>query len=327
MASKLTDAYVKHALQLIRVSNGLQADSNALVRILGQRIKKLLAGEDLATMKLGRLRSLLKEVDKLIYDTLGRVDALHDHAVTSLIKTEANWAVKIGKYDAKATDTAIARAIGNFTVVGNTVADKTAVLGQQISNSIESQIRLGATAGQTDKEIIERILGPAGGSVGGVMEQFRKQMRGLADSVTQSAADTGRRLSMAANGVNALQWSAKLDTHVCPSCGERDGKIWTIDGEPVGHSIVWMPAPLHPWCRCLAIPLDIPGDMIDQAAEDSSQNFSDWLDTLDKTEQDDVLGHGRADMWRSGDITLSDLIGQNGLVLSLTQLESMVDEP
>jgi hypothetical protein len=49
--------------------------------------------------------------------------------------------------------------------------------------------------------------------------------------------------------------------------------------------------------------------------------FDDFLGTMSKEEQDEMLGEGRADLWRKGKIMLPQLMDMKGNPLSLAQLE------
>jgi SPP1 gp7 family putative phage head morphogenesis protein len=313
-------AYVKHALQLIRVSNGLSASATQSMRGLGVAIRRLLAGADLQNMTLRNLRSLLSQVDQLVVDHLDDIAQTQNAATAELVAAEAEWSRTVSALDYGATDAAIARTISQFTVFGNTLEEHFGTVAERLSNQIRAQIRQGIVAGQSDNDIIKRIIGPGRDMRGGILDGAKRDVRNVVDGATLGAADAGRRATMAASGVNAIQWSAKLDEKLCPNCGARDGKIWLIDGTPVGHEIPWMPAPLHPRCRCITPPLDIPADALADVEQNPSDSFDKWLTGLDPSEQEDILGKGRAELWRNGDITTSDLINQNGQVSTLSSL-------
>jgi SPP1 gp7 family putative phage head morphogenesis protein len=45
------------------------------------------------------------------------------------------------------------------------------------------------------------------------------------------------------------EWATARDDRVCPKCAALDGKVFTLDEiEPM--------IPLHPNCRCIALPWD-----------------------------------------------------------------------
>ncbi len=52
--------------------------------------------------------------------------------------------------------------------------------------------------------------------------------------------------------------------------------------------------------------------------------FSEWLKTKSETVQNEMLGVGRADLWRSGKIGLGDLISQDARPLTLEQLKATI---
>jgi SPP1 gp7 family putative phage head morphogenesis protein len=51
-------------------------------------------------------------------------------------------------------------------------------------------------------------------------------------------------------------------------------------------------------------------------------SFADWLKGKDKAFQDDLLGVGKADLWREGKITLGQLINQDARPLTLAELKA-----
>jgi hypothetical protein len=54
-------------------------------------------------------------------------------------------------------------------------------------------------------------------------------------------------------------------------------------------------------------------------------SFEDFIRGLSPEEQDDILGDGRADLWRRGVITKADLVNQRGRVLTLRELRARGD--
>jgi hypothetical protein len=55
--------------------------------------------------------------------------------------------------------------------------------------------------------------------------------------------------------------------------------------------------------------------------------FDEWLSSKSKAFQDELLGPGRADLWRAGKITLSELLDQNGRPLPLAVLKRKYGNP
>jgi hypothetical protein len=49
--------------------------------------------------------------------------------------------------------------------------------------------------------------------------------------------------------------------------------------------------------------------------------YSDWLKSRSEEMQNDILGKGKAEMWRAGKITVQDLLDQSGRPMTLKQLQ------
>ena len=59
---------------------------------------------------------------------------------------------------------------------------------------------------------------------------------------------------------------------------------------------------------------------MDGAVSDK-MSFNDWLGTKSDAQQDDILGAGRAQLFRDGKITMRDLLDQSGRPLSFEDLQ------
>ena len=124
--------------------------------------------------------------------------------------------------------------------------------------------------------------------------------------------------------------------HNSDICISYSGMSWDLDGNPIGNSLPFNGGPPRHWgCRSVLIPLlksfrelgvnrdEIPpstrSSLDGQVAEDLS--FNDFLKGKSKTFQNDLLGEGKAQLWRDGKISLTDLLDQKGRPLTLEQLK------
>jgi SPP1 gp7 family putative phage head morphogenesis protein len=156
---------------------------------------------------------------------------------------------------------------------------------------------------------------PTAGEIGSA----RQRAQSIVQTSVSSTASDARRATFKANGVRAMQWHGVLDSKICPVCAIRAGKLWTVDGEPIGHNIPYLDIPCHYWDRCLWLPLagEPPAD-----GGPGLHTFETWMATLSEAEQDTILGKGRAQLYRDGTITLNDLLDQRGQVLTLAELRA-----
>lgn len=318
-AKNLTDAYVRHALSIVRVSNGLNAEATSSLRALSRQVRERIKAATLGNRT--GVRALLKELNVAVDKAFASIMARQTMAAARIVEIEARWAVKVGNYATSVAAAAMARAHSSLVVTGLTLEELWKRTSEMLKYRMAAEIRNGIIAKQAAEEIADRIT-DVDGSIGSAM----RAARGNVDAAAQAAADAGRRAAMRANGVDSVRWLGMLDPKICPSCGERTGKLWTIDGEPVGHSIPYAAPPLHPYCRCILLPLKHKDGIPPKDGGPMKNKFEDWLSELDEEEQDDVLGRGRARLWREGLITTHDLIGQNGLALTLAQLRELADE-
>ncbi|MDP0246116.1 hypothetical protein Q7Z55_11735, partial [Glaesserella parasuis] len=94
--------------------------------------------------------------------------------------------------------------------------------------------------------------------------------------------------------------------------------------------------PLHPRCRSILQlvtkswkELGIDAEEMPsstRASQDSPVseqiNYENWLKSKSPEQQDQVLGKGKADLWRRGVITFADMLDQSGRPLTLANLNA-----
>lgn len=313
------DDYTTRALALIRVANGQSRDVSMALNKLGREIQAMLLNTTTARLK-RRLKAILRQIEQAITQTYAAILAGQTQFARELIEAEAAWAARQAGLPPPGRDR-LAAVLAGAAVTGATLADRWGVQAAQLRTRVTAEVRMGVVAGQAPDVIAQRAVGSGGSLTGGALDVARRDARGLVDATTHSVGGQARLEAMrtSGKGINAVKWFAILDTRVCPSCAERADKLWDMDGKPIGHSIPFATPVLHPWCRCILLPMKYP----DGPPEDggNTNKFGEWLERQSQDRQDEVLGVGRAALWRAGKITTHDLIGQNGLVLTLRELQ------
>lgn len=104
--------------------------------------------------------------------------------------------------------------------------------------------------------------------------------------------------------VKKWRWSATLDERVCPVCIFLDGKLFDFDEVFA----------THPNCRCAAIPItltfrELGLDMDDYEAS-YRESGEEWFNGKSSKFQDRILGPLKGKLFRSGQLTLGDLVGE-----------------
>lgn len=321
-ADQALDVLVRRGLSLVRVANGLAREVDAELSRLVRDLRPLLAA---GVGGIGRreLLALLRELDAAITARFGVIASAQDGAARDLLAAEAAFAVGALQLSRPLSETALEALQRDFTVLGTPVRPLWAAIAADLSQRIAAEVRNAAASNTDARTLLARTVGIPRSADGGQILPIRRRARAVVDTTVQSAGNNARLAAFRANGINALKWHAILDSRVCPSCGARAGKLWDLDGKPVGHSVplVAMP-PAHLWCRCIALPLKFPEGKPPADGGPEIDSFDEWLKTVSADDQADVLGKGRADLYRRGVITVNDLINQAGRVMTLAELKA-----
>jgi len=133
--------------------------------------------------------------------------------------------------------------------------------------------------------------------------------------------------------IDGVEWVATLDARTCPACAVRDNKRWQQDGTPIDNSLPYRVPPIHFGDRCAMIPVlkswfDLGIDLKEfpestrasMEGQVTDKSFEAFAARKGAAWQDDVLGKGRADLWRRGVITFDQLVDGSGNPLSLKTL-------
>jgi hypothetical protein len=230
--------------------------------------------------------------------------------------------------------------------------------GGDLLQRYTDQIRLGVANGESIDKLVRRIRGRATGArnsyeVNGETRTFVEFRGGVIDTATRNAESlvrtsvasvsaASRRAFYEANGdvVQGVVQISVLDDRTTIICIARAGKAWKLDGTPIGHDIPYAGGlPQHwqersseaPVLRALSEfgidasaikPIGAQRALDGEVPADFS--FEDWLKRRTLAQQDAQLGPGRAELWRAGKISLSDLLNGHGQPLTLEDLRASV---
>jgi SPP1 gp7 family putative phage head morphogenesis protein len=120
--------------------------------------------------------------------------------------------------------------------------------------------------------------------------------------------ETSRLTYASSNVVGSWTWLAALDRRTCPACVMMNGThhpvTETLDG--------------HPRCRCAMVPrtktweelgLDPSLDKLPDTRPDIPLG-KDWLEAQPPSVQRGVMGPGKYDAWKAGDLSLEDMVAR-----------------
>jgi hypothetical protein len=120
-------------------------------------------------------------------------------------------------------------------------------------------------------------------------------------------------------------------------CIAYDGQLWDLQGGPIGSTeLPFNGGPPRHWnCRSVLVPITKSWKELGIKAKDASSGgrasmdgevaketkFGDWLGRKSEEDQNRILGKGKAQLWRDGKISLTDLLDQRGNPLTLEELQ------
>ena len=352
----IADAVTRHAVDLLRVEAGERRKIVAILRELErdlvatlQRIDPTGVGERYRPARLakmleqvrGTIRASYRDASKVLSRELIELADIEAQFITRAINT----GVGFGLADNELTREQL-RSIGRGVLVqGSPVSEWLSDQAGQTLRAFTREMRMGIASGETNAQLVRRIRGGTenGEAVRGFMQVSRNHAESLVRSATQAVASEAKNEVYKANAdiLKGVAWSATLDNRTTFECGARDGLLYdAVTHEPIGHNLPWGGGPgnLHWGCRSTSYPvtksfreLGIDVDEVPPGTRSSMDGqlpqdtrFEDWLERQSKARQEEVLGAGRAELWRDGKISFRDLLDQNGRPLTLEQLRERI---
>lgn len=352
---ELADKARTHAVNLLRFDANTRRDVlrqlDGLEKDLIERLRLgAIAGDEaessLTPAQRQRLTTLLTGVTETIRTAYRGIDTEVAGEMAELAVSEGEWTVNslssalgtdaVAVMPAPAT---LRAAAGDALVQGAPSREWWSRQAGDLVERFSDEVRQGVIAGETNSEIVRRVRGTrAAGYKDGVMGVTRRNAEALVRTSVQSVANDALMTTARENSdvVKGFEQISTLDSRVTVICAAYAGKAWDLNGAPIGHDLPFNGGTPRHWnCRSVIVPLlksfqemgvdiqeEIPpstrASLDGQVPEDMT--FDKFMSGKSKTFQDDLLGPGRAELWREDKITLTQLVDQRGRPLTLDQL-------
>lgn len=257
------------------------------------------------------------------------------------------------------TEGYLAKLAGDTLIQGSPA--KNWWLRQQLDTQfkVANQIRIGAAQGETNAQIIKRIVGEEATvkpvvsaptakaptpevSPGqpGVMPLAKKNAAAVVQTSMAAVSAAARRATLELNKdvTNGFMQVSTLDSHTSLTCIAYSGACWNWEYEPInGNDLPWNGGvPRHWNCRSaevaimktlreMGIDMDDPdpGQRASAAGPIGAKTtFADFLKAMGPLYQDETLGKGRAELFRAGKLTSRQLVDMSGRPLKLETLKA-----
>ena len=346
---RLAELFTDANLDALRFAAGQQNDVERQIRRIARQARATLIDAD--PKRQAQIEALIREVAKLIaqgYSEISaeQIKALESFAPLAATSTAASVNTAVGASLLKVPNR-LSVKVERLLIEGAPSAEWWAAQAYTMQRNFARVVRTGFVEGLTTEQIARAVSGIGPGGVqldgAGFLEKSLRESRSLVHTSVQTVANAARREVFEQNSdiVIGVRQISTLDNRTTLQCQARDQKEWDMQGNPVGHKIPYnRGVPVHWGCRSVEVsvlkPLTIngvqlPGFRSSQRASqdgpvDSALNFERWLEGKSQAFQDEALGKGRAQMWRDGKITLSDLLDLRGNPLTLAQLKKKYEQ-
>lgn len=218
-------------------------------------------------------------------------------------------------------------------------------LANELLNKVMDRLRFSLANGD---DLNAAITAALGGTVDGVpttsaIEATRRHTHSIVSTAIAGAVTQARLAALQANTdiVKGIQQVSVLDNRTSDICIAYSGQSWDIETlEPIFGSTLPFNGgpPRHFNCRSTIVPilrsweeLGALGAALPEKLKKRLDGkppgditFDQWLRGKSKSFQIKLLGPSRARLWRSGDITLTQLVDMRGNPLTLEQLEAKI---
>lgn len=352
--SKLADAYRVRGITLARVDAGLRAKATKLLEQMERDLLALLSQSeigDLTNAQKRRFAAMLSDAQDLIASAYGEASEQMLQDLEKLSGIEAGWVLKTfeASIGTKLLTTAlsatqVATIAGETLIQGAPTAEWWQRAGDDVTRKFADTIRQGLALGETNGELVRRVRGTKamGFKDGALRNATRRGAEALVRSSVQAVANETRVRFYRANDdlVKGTIYHATLDGRTTQQCAAMDGYRWNSDGSAAagqGRQISYQQPPVHFGCRSTLLPwlksfddlgltgIDLPpvtrSSMDGPQVLSESDGFESWLAKKPAEFQSDLIGAGKAKLFREGKIGLRDLVDQTGRPLTLAEVE------
>lgn len=314
----LESLFVDRQIDLLRYSAGEINKAIARINKLEKTLKAELLGANIS--RANEIKTLLSLIDKVVRDYYAGIAQQISEPQSELHDVEMNATEQmVSKASNQSIMLVVPQKAFRDMVMGAPLADWWDAQSNHVKFNLRGVVNRMVSDGQTAQQAAQEFSAVFDGS--------RRFAKTLVLTAHSAVAEQARDNLYKANDdiVKGVYQLSTLDSRTSPICRVRDGLQWDNQHKPIGHDQEYKRPPLHYRCRSLMLPL-IEGMTYSTRASadgqvDANLNYEGWLKRKSQTEQDEILGKGKAQMWRDGKITFADMLDQTGREISLKELE------
>ena len=334
--SNLLDGVTRHQIFVQRYAAGREREAAAVIEKLINTVNSRLAS-DITEFSRGRLEAILFDLEQYAKATLAGYTATTVEEALKFAQYEIGFNERLLGQNISASLTVPAPnqvSAAMFSSVmqvepkrGYTIEQALRMFEGKKSAQIVDTIRSGVILGDTRQQITSALMNLKG------LE--KQQAATLTRTITNHVSTEARSLFMAENEdvLEGYEWVATLDSRTSLICASRDGTVYPFTNDPTRSP----KPPAHFSCRSTIVPkvkdeFDLTGgrvgvrpaigaDGVEQVR--GSTDYQSWLSRQPKAFQVEVLGKERAELFRKGDLKLTNFVDSAGDTITLERLREL----
>jgi len=312
-----------------RIVSLLEKADKDLVAVIASRLTRIEGGQVLSKTETARLEKLLE----FVRDSKNEIAlSLYEEArgeLTDFAQYEADFKARLIEASTVTAGVELDRpSFSQLKAVvtarpfqGRFLRDWYEELGERQANQINDALRIGLTEGQTTDQIVRRIRGTkALRYKDGILETGRRETTAIVRTSIAHVANKASEELYTENEdvIEGVQWVSTLDGRTTATCRARDGKVYEIGKGPR--------PPAHWNCRSTTIPYlgKVEGMRASMTGPvPRSETYETWLRKQPAAFQNEVLGTGKAKLFRTNKLSLDRFIDPTGKEYTLDQLRRL----
>lgn len=333
---ELASEIISRELDLNRYDASLRKKVISLLKELDADIQGKLKG-NISEWNRARLNEQLRMMRESITDYYKQIKEITTEELTGVAVSETkflqnavNTLTGVDMFSSLPSANQLAVLAEQSGVQGAVTSAWWARQGADMYFRVATQIRMGYGSGETIGAIANRVQQQ--------MDIGKRNAEALVRTSVHTISSNARERMYKENSsvIKGKLYVAVLDNRTSLQCIAYDGSTYDMDNKPIGKkSLPYRELPAHWNCRSMYMPIlksfkeigsDFPempkstrSSMDGQVPEDMT--FKDFLAKKSKSFQDEVLGKGKAQLWRDGKITLQQLLDQTGNPIPLKELD------
>lgn len=265
---KLANAFVTLQANTERLGAGEVIVVQGVMKGLEEDIvRKLQDNPDMTSWRKARYNALLSQTRKQIASTYEQIQDRSQKFLTDTANVTGNATAKIFEavhiplQSVAVTDDQWEAIAKSSLIQGNPAAAWWSKQDKNLQAKFLEQMRIGYASGESVDQLIQRVRGtPTGKRItylikgkkksmmqyhGGIMDVSRNQAAALVRTAVQQIASDARMEMLKKNAdiLKGVMWLATLDMRTTLLCASRSGKLYTLDGNPIGHDLSFLGGP------------------------------------------------------------------------------------